>query len=64
MKKFVLKNKKLAQKKEDKSNRFALPDAIMLNIVMEIWLIMKSLFEDKSYTISRSGIIKEDKTSS
>ncbi len=28
--------------------------------VDEIWLLMKSIFEEKSYTISKRGIIKED----
>jgi len=31
------------------------------HIIDEIWLIMKSLFEDKSFTISKTGVIKEDK---
>lgn len=31
------------------------------NIVDEIWLIMKSLFENNSYTISKLGMIKKDK---
>jgi hypothetical protein len=31
------------------------------HIVDEIWLIMKSLFEKKSFTISKTGVIKEDK---
>ena len=26
----------------------------------EIWLLMKSIFEEKTYTISKRGIIKED----
>jgi hypothetical protein len=29
--------------------------------VDEIWLIMKSIFENKSFTISKTGVIKEDK---
>ncbi len=29
--------------------------------VDEIWLIMKSIFEEKSYTISKKGVITEDK---
>lgn len=28
--------------------------------VDEIWLLMKSIFEEKSYTISKRGVIKED----
>lgn len=31
--------------------------------VDEIWLLMKSIFEEKSYTISKRGIIKEDDNS-
>jgi hypothetical protein len=31
------------------------------HIVDEVWLIMKSLFEDKSFTISKTGMIKEAK---
>lgn len=31
------------------------------NIVDEVWLIMKSLFENNSYTISKLGMIKKDK---
>lgn len=31
------------------------------NVVDEIWLIMKSLFENNSYTISKLGMIKKDK---
>jgi len=31
-----------------------------INIVDEIWLIMKSLFENNSYTISKMGMIKKD----
>lgn len=30
------------------------------NLVDEVWMIMKSLFEDKSYTISKTGLIKKD----
>jgi hypothetical protein len=29
------------------------------HIVDEVWLVMKSLFEDKSFTISKTGVIKE-----
>jgi hypothetical protein len=28
--------------------------------VDEIWLFLKSIFEEKSHTISKNGIIKED----
>jgi hypothetical protein len=31
------------------------------HIVDEVWLIMKTLFEDKSFTISKTGVIKEGK---
>lgn len=30
--------------------------------VDEVWMIMKLIFEEKSYTISKAGIIKEDET--
>ncbi len=30
------------------------------NIVDEVWMIMKSLFENRSFTISKSGMIKRD----
>lgn len=32
---------------------------LILHPIDEVWLIMKSIFEDKSYTISRKGLIKE-----
>ena len=32
------------------------------NIVDEVWMIMKSLFENRSFTISKSGIIKKGET--
>jgi hypothetical protein len=35
-------------------------NVIKFHPVDEIWLIMKSLFEERTYTISRSGIIRED----
>lgn len=32
------------------------------NIVDEVWMLMKSLFENRSFTISKSGMIKKDET--
>ena len=36
-------------------------NTLHFNIVDEIWLIMKSLFENNSYAISKLGMIKKDK---
>jgi hypothetical protein len=36
-------------------------DAIKWHPADQIWFIMKSIFEEKTYTISKKGIIKEDK---
>jgi hypothetical protein len=33
-----------------------------LKLVDEIWMIMKSLFENNSFIISKMGMIKKDKT--
>lgn len=36
-------------------------NTLHFNIVDEIWLITKSLFENNSYAISKLGMIKKDK---
>jgi len=36
-------------------------DFIKWHIVDEVWLIMKSLFEDKSFTVSKNGVIQQRK---